>query len=311
MTGVAARARVERKDITAALAARLVAEQFPQWADLPVRPVEHGGWDNVTFRLGDEMSLRLPSGAAYAAQVAKEWRWLPFLAPQLPVPIPEPVAVGEPGQGYPWPWTVHRWRHGDPATVAPIADLHRFAVDLAAFLVRLRQVDPTGGPLPGDHNFHRGGALAVYDAETRSALRELGDEVDGGRAEAVWDEALGSTWDGRPVWAHGDVSAGNLLVVAGRLGAVIDFGCCAVGDPACDTVIAWTMLDRPSRATFRAALAIDDWTWARGRGWTLWKAVITLAAARSARSPGATAARHALGEVLQDAGAHGRHGPSA
>ncbi len=269
---------VHRDDIDATLAAKLVAEQFPQWADLPVRPVELSGWDNRTFRLGDELLVRLPSAAAYVASIDKEHTWLPRLAPHLPLRIPESVALGAPGAGYPWPWSVRRWIDGRPAVRERIADLTAFALDVAGFLVALMGVDATGGPAPGAHNFHRGGPPAFYDGETRAALVTLGAAVDASAATAVWDAALAAPWTGAPVWFHGDIAFGNLLVDdAGRLSAVIDFGTSGVGDPACDLVIAWTLLDEPARAAFRAALPADEAMWARARGWALWKALITLA----------------------------------
>lgn len=265
----------DRDDIDVALVSRLVAAQFPQWAHLPVTPVAFGGWDNRTFRLGERMSVRLPSAAAYALQVEKEQHWLPRLASCLPLPVPVPLAVGVPAEGYPWPWSVYRWLDGEIATVATIADRPRLATNLAHFLVALQRIDATGGPPPGRHNFFRGGPLIVYDGETRRAIADLARRIDTAAVTAVWDAALAARWCGSPVWVHGDVSSGNLLVEDGRLSAVIDFGCSAVGDPACDLAIAWTFLAGASREAFRAALPVDPRTWARGRGWALWKALIT------------------------------------
>src|SRR5262245_54783052 len=185
--------------------------------------------------------------------------------------------MGVPGCGFPRPWSVRRWIDGERADVAPIADLGRFATDLAEFLAALHRIDAAGAPPPGAHNFHRGGALDVYDAEARAAIASLAGEIDARAATEIWDAALRAHWGGPPVWVHGDVSAANLLVANGRLGAVIDFGGCAVGDPACDLVIAWTFFPRDGRAAFRARVALDDATWARGRGWALWKAAITVA----------------------------------
>jgi aminoglycoside phosphotransferase (APT) family kinase protein len=255
---------------------QLVAAQFPQWADLPIRPVELGGWDNRTYHLGDDMTVRLPSAEAYAGQVEKEHRWLPQLAPLLPLPIPVPLAMGIPAGSYPWHWSVYRWLDGENATLELVADLEQFAVTLAGFLAALQRIDPTGGPRPGGHNFWRGGPLAIYDAETRQAITALDGVIDTGAATTVWEAALQATWRGPPVWLHGDVSAGNLLVRRGRLSAVIDFGCSGVGDPACDLTIVWTFLSGKSRDAFRAALPLDGATWARARGWALWKALITL-----------------------------------
>src|SRR5262249_28822701 len=196
----------------AELVRRLIAAQFPEWAGLAVEPLEPGGWDNRTFRLGDVMSIRLPSSERYVAQVEKEHRWLPELAPHLPLPIPVPLAKGAPGDGFPWPWSVYRWLAGEPSSVDRIANPRRFALDLAAFLSALQRIDPAGGPPAGQHNFYRGGPLTVYDAATRQTIAALGDEIDGALATEAWEAALAATWQGPPVWVHGDVASGNLLV---------------------------------------------------------------------------------------------------
>jgi aminoglycoside phosphotransferase (APT) family kinase protein len=294
------KARIDGVRIDATLVSRLVAAQFPRWADLPVRPVEHDGWDNTTFRLGEEMSARLPSAAPYAPQVDKEHRWLPKLAPLLPLPIPTPLAKGAPTEDYPFHWSVYRWIEGEPATVGRIDDTNEFATALADFLGALYRVDPADGPLPGPHNFFRGGPLAVYDAETRRAISVLDSEIDVDAASAVWEAALGTAWHGPPVPFHGDIAAGNLLVKDGRLGAVIDFGSSGVGDPSCDLAIAWTLLDDEGRAALRVALPLDDATWARGRGWALWKALITLAENVETNPREAQTSRRVIERVLAD-----------
>lgn len=237
------------------------------------------------------MTIRLPTGDWYARQVEKEQRWLPVLAPQLPLPIPEPLAEGRPGAGFPYPWSVYRWLDGEIAARAPIPDLRGFAAALAGFLTALRRVDAAGGPGPGPHNFYRGGPLATYAEETEQAIRRLGTEVPGDDVERTWQDAMATSWDRPPVWLHGDVAAGNLLLRDGRLSAVLDFGSSGVGDPACDTVIAWTLLSGASRDRFRAQLGVDDGTWARGRGWALWKALITLVGQLEDDAPGAAATR--------------------
>jgi aminoglycoside phosphotransferase (APT) family kinase protein len=200
-----------------------------------------------------------------------------------------------PGSGYPRPWSVYRWLEGDDATAGRIADLGGFAAELASFLTALYEIDPSGGPPPGKHNFFRGGPLATYDAETRDAITALEDEIDTRTSIEAWEAALATTWTGSPVWVHGDVSATNLLVVDGRLSAVIDFGCAAVGDPASDVVIAWTFFSGESREAFRAGLSLDDATWARGRGWALWKALITLVREQKANRDQADVERVRLG----------------
>ncbi len=282
---------MNKRDITPAVAARLVASQYPEWAGLPIRPVRLDGWDNTTFRLGDELSVRLPSHDRYVPQVEKEHRWLPILARHLPLPIPEPVAKGGPGDGFPRPWSIYRWIPGDTASVDRIASLNAFAADLAVFLAAMQAIDASDGPPAGRHSFFRGGPLDTYDAQSRDAIRLLERELDADAATEVWEAALSSTWDRRPVWVHGDVAASNLLVADGTLRAVIDFGCAAVGDPACDLVMAWTFFADESRDVFRDGLRLDDATWARGRGWALWKALITLAQEKQGGTGADAAAR--------------------
>jgi len=266
---------METPDITPELVSRLVATQFPQWAHLPVAPVDLDGHDNTTFRLGDEFSVRLPSGESYVPQVDKEQHWLPVLAPQLPLPIPEPVARGIPALGFSRPWSVYRWRPGEPAIADRVHDETRFAGDLAAFLTALYAIDPTGGPAAGAHSFFRGGPLARLGTDARQAITTLAHEVNTEAATAVWEAALATVWERPAVWVHGDITNSNLLVKDGQLCAVLDFGCSAVGDPACDLAIAWTFFTDRSRQAFRDALAFDEATWARGRGWALWKALVT------------------------------------
>src|SRR5918997_178522 len=224
--------RPDEVHIDAALVRRLVAARFPQWADLPVKPVEFDGWDNRTFHLGAHMTVRLPSAAAYALQVEKEHRWLPKLAPLLPLPIPVPLAKGAPAGGYPWQWSVYRWLEGETATIERIADLRQFAIALGRFLTALQRIDSAGGPPPGRHNFFRGGALAVYGAETPQAAAALDGRIHTDAKSPVWQAPHNTTWHGSPAWLHGDVAAGNLLVKGGRLSAVIDFRTSGVGDPS-------------------------------------------------------------------------------
>lgn len=282
------------------LARRLIATQFPQWRDLPIQPVAVSGWDNRTFHLGNDMLIRMPSAAEYAAKVAKEQKWLPKLAPFLPLPIPEPLAMGEPGEGYPWAWSIYRWIEGDTAALAPISDLGDFATSLAQFIIALQRIDTADGPVPGAHNFYRGGELATYDTETRQAITALKDKIDVNAATTLWEAALATTWDHSPVWVHGDVSAGNLLVQNGQLSAVIDFGGLVVGDPACDLAIAWTMFQNESREAFKTILPLDAGTWTRGRAWTLWKALIVAAGFTSPNNVEAKQSWRIIDEVLAD-----------
>ncbi|XXX82746.1 aminoglycoside phosphotransferase family protein [Sorangium sp. So ce134] len=285
--------------IDVSLVRRMIAAQFPQWVDLPIRPVAWDGWDNRTFHLGERMKVRLPSAERYVAQVDKEHRWLPRLAPLLPLLVPTPLAVGRPAFGYPWPWSVYGWIEGETASVERITDLTSFATELGRFLVALQRIDAQNGPLAGEHNFFRGGPLSVYDAETRQTIAAVADKVDAGEAMDVWEAALAASWQGPPVWVHGDVAVGNLLVRDGSLHAIIDFGSSGVGDPACDLVIAWTFLKGQSRDAFRSSVAADSATWARARGWALWKALLTLASSGRTH-PSEQAPRGVIAEVLAE-----------
>jgi aminoglycoside phosphotransferase (APT) family kinase protein len=263
-------------DIDAGLVARLVGTQFPQWAGLPLTPVRPAGTDNVLYRLGADLVVRLPRQAGGADQIDKVHRWLPLLARHLPLAVPEPVGRGVPGEGYPGPWSVYRWLDGAAVADQPLTDQRQAAADLADFVTALQAVDATGGP-PA----YRGGELRPRDEHVRESLRELVGmleaswaeslrELDVDAAAACWEESLAQpAWTGPPVWVHSDLMPGNLLARDGRLSAVIDFGCMGVGDPACDLMPAWMVLSAEGRKVFRERLEVDDATWVRGRGWAL------------------------------------------
>lgn len=263
-------------DIDAEMVARLVGAQFPQWAGLPVIPVRSAGTDNVLYRLGADLVVRLPRLAGGADQIDKVDRWLPVLARHLPLAVPEPAGRGVPGEGYPGPWSVYRWLDGAAVADDPLTDQRQAAADLADFVTALQAVDATGGP-PA----YRGGELRPRDEDVRESLRELAGVLDASRAEslreldvdaaaACWEESLAQpAWAGPPVWVHSDLMPGNLLARDGRLSAVIDFGCMGVGDPACDLMPAWMVLSAEGRKVFRERLEVDDATWVRGRGWAL------------------------------------------
>ncbi|WP_328580942.1 aminoglycoside phosphotransferase family protein [Streptomyces sp. NBC_00370] len=289
-----------RAGIDAALVERLIAAQFPQWGGLPVTPVSVDGWDNRTYRLGERLTVRLPTAAGYVPAVAKENRWLPLLAPSLPVPVPPVLGAGVPGEGYPFPWSVRGWLDGETAQPERVGDWRQFAISVAEFLLALQRCDATGGPLGGEHSWYRGASPAHYDDETRRCLTALKGLIDTERAAAVWEAALATEWTGDPVWFHGDIAPGNLLVKDGKLAAVIDFGTSGVGDPACDLVIAWGMLSGDSRDAFRRTVAQDAGTWARARGWALWKAMLVLSQSVGSDPALAAVNRHIIGEVLDD-----------
>jgi aminoglycoside phosphotransferase (APT) family kinase protein len=282
------------------LVQHLVSTQFPQWAHLPIKPVEPGGWDNKTFHLGEHMSIRLPSAVQYASKVEKEHYWLPKLAPLLPLPIPTPLAIGKPTKEYPLPWSIYKWIDGQNASLNTITDLSQFAIDLGKFLVALQHIPSTEGPVAGPHNFYRGGSLKTYDAETQLAIKKLENQIDTNTVKKIWDIALSSEWHNPPVWIHGDIAPTNLLVKNGQLNAVIDFGGLGIGDPACDLAIAWTFFTKESRAVFRTTLDLDNATWERGRGWALWKALIIYAQLPGTNPLEIKKSKQIIDEILTD-----------
>lgn len=274
---MARKMHADEVDTDVALVRRLLAEQFPQWADLPIEPVRPFGTDNANYRLGEDMLVRLPRRERTTRTLKKERRWLPRLAPLLPLAVPLPLAEGMPAEGYPFVWSVYTWLKGENATNERIAELDRLATDLAQFIAALQRIDPLDGPSPGEHNFFRGEPLAGRDAETRAASASLDGEIDVDAVTAAWEEALRAPeWQRPPVWIHGDLDSRNLLVEDGRLSAVIDFGSAGVGDPACDVMVAWKLLSADTRDIFRTALSIDDATWARSRGWAVSQALMAL-----------------------------------
>jgi aminoglycoside phosphotransferase (APT) family kinase protein len=289
-----------QQSINSDLVRRLITDQFPQWSNLPIRSVARGGSDNRTFHLGDDMSVRLPSHQAYAGQIEVEQRWLPVLACALPLPIPQPLAMGEPGHGYAWKWSIYRWIPGEVASPEAIKSLPDFSRQLARFLVSLQKIDSTNGPRPGSQNFYRGGNLSIYDDQVRFSIAALDGRIDVRAADRAWREALSTCWEWSPVWVHGDVAMGNLLLTKGRLSGVIDFGQLAVGDPACDLAIAWTLMRDDSREIFRHLLGLDSATWHRGRAWALWKALILAAGVCKSSAAETLHSWQIIGNVLDD-----------
>ncbi len=288
-------------DVNKPLVNRLIAEQFPAWAGLPLQAVLSSGTDNAIYRLGDDMAVRLPRLGGAALQVEKESLWLSRLAPHLPLAVPVPLVLGIPAAGYPFHWSVCRWLAGKDAVVSPIADLHEAAVSLSQFTSALQKMDIAGGPPPGAHNFSRGASLVSRDAQTRAAIESLNGIIETAPLTQAWNAALEiEPWDKPPVWLHGDIHAGNLLVQQGRLTAVIDFGGLGVGDPACDLMVGWNLLTAEARATFRWGLTVDDATWGRARGWALSVAVVALPYYLHTNPVLVEISRHAIRQVLAD-----------
>ncbi|KOU56825.1 phosphotransferase [Streptomyces sp. MMG1533] len=286
-------------DIDATLVGGLVSDQFPQWAELPVTRVGSAGTDNAMYRLGDEMVVRLPRLPGGAHQIGIEQRWLPRLAPHLPLTVPVPLAEGAPGRGYALPWGVYRWLDGDNAYDVPLTELADAALELGRFVAALRRVDATDGPVSW-----RGGPVVGNDESVRAAIDDMGADgtLDAAAATAVWEDTVRlPQWDGPPVWLHGDLLPGNLLTEGGRLTAVIDFGGLGIGDPAADVMAGWTLFDAETRGLFREAADVDDMTWARGRGWALCFGLTAEHYYRGGKNPVlATVGRRAVQEVLAE-----------
>jgi aminoglycoside phosphotransferase (APT) family kinase protein len=302
--GFPVKMHADEVDIDEALVRKLLADQFPDWAGLEVRVAGPWGTDNALFRLGAELCVRLPRTPSSAGQVDKDRRWLPALAPRLPLALPEQLALGRPGHGYPFTWGVYRWLEGEAARFDLLADPVAEARSLAGFLKALQALDTADAPRPGPPGFGRGGPLAPQDETVRKALAILRDR---GRpyaeeAAAAWRDSLdAAAYDGAPVWLHGDLLPGNLLVRDGALTAVIDCAGLAAGDPAVDLLPAWSLLHGPSRQAFRTALGadLDEDLWRRGRGWAVYVAVTGLSYYTEENNPSfVRLCRTLLSEVL-------------
>jgi aminoglycoside phosphotransferase (APT) family kinase protein len=299
VTGVA-KLHDDEVEIDGALVARLLAQQFPRWAGLPVRVVESSGTDNMTFRVGDELAVRLPRTESNQGQVEKDLTWMPRLAPYVPLAIPEPLELGVPGADYPFTWGVYRWLEGEPYQ-AELADQVAVAQALAEFVHCLQTVDTTDAPVPPDDPFVRGTPLAPRDELFREALDHLRDDFDTGLLLAAWERSLAAdTWTGPPKWIHGDLMPDNLLVADGKLSAVIDFATARAADPAADLLAAWYTFDGASRQAFREAMKVDEDTWIRARGWALSLTTIAIPYYRTRRPGGIGEAQTFIAEILAD-----------
>ncbi len=250
------------------LVRRLLVDQFPRWAELPLRKVEPVGTVNAVFRLGDEYSIRLARREGPTTPGGSEFLWLPKIAPLVPLEIPVPIAQGRPNNEYPWFWEIHSWLKGETVPIEALEEIQA-ARDLAEFVLALQQVDPTGGPLG------RGIPLAQRDKDFRYWLARFnGDPA----VSAVWESALSAPpWNGPPVWHHGDLDVRNWLVRDKRISGVIDWGTMGIGDPACDVMVAWKLHSPEARDVFLDATRTDGATLARARGWVVSQAVAILA----------------------------------
>lgn len=281
------------------LARKLISQQFPEYASLPIVDVEKQGHDNRTYRLGDHMLIRMPTAADYALKVPKEQELLPQLAKCLSVNIPAPIKMGKPSADYPYPFSIYKWLPGKSINLLTLTaqDKEQLAFDFAKFLKELQAIMDVKGPEPGQHNWWRGDHVSVYDKGAREQIAELAEIIDASKALDLWDKACTTRWDKKPVWIHGDFAIGNILMDSGKLSAVIDFGGAAVGDPACDLVIAWTYLFGKAREIFIAEMDMDQDTWLRARAWTLWKATFELCQITDKNSPEAEVQKRIIDEV--------------
>ena len=278
----------------------LLLEQHADLAHLSLIEVGEG-WDNRLFRLGDNLAVRVPRRAASAALIEHEQRWLPELSPKLPLPVPVPLRVGRPGCGFPWSWSVVPWFPGQSALLAPPRDVVATAVALGRFLRALHQPAPDNAP----PNPWRGVPLVARAKTVREHLHQLDGLVDRAAVLGLWERVLSTPpWSGRPLWIHGDLHPGNLLVSGGRLSAVIDFGDLAAGDPATDLSVMWMLLPPSARPAFLASARgeldpLDDHTLMRARGWALALGLAYLANSRDDEALGALG-RATIANALSD-----------
>lgn len=290
------------------LVRRLIAAQFPKWAELPISPVSSSGTCNALYRLGEDKVVRLPR-AGWADGIAFDFRWLPMLSPLLPCAIPEPLGRGRPTAEYPFQWGVYGWLEGENPVAGRIADGDGLALDLARVVRALRVVQLDGARSP---DTGRGGPLAKRDEPTRKAIDELHGLIDTDAVTRAWEAALRApVWSRPRVWIHSDLMPGNLLLQGGKLSAVIDWDGSGLGDPACDLIVAWNLLPASARGVYRDALGVDSATWDRGRGLALSIALIALPYYKDTNPEFAENARHAIREVLADARASGTASISA
>ena len=262
-------------DITEKLVEKLIKEQFPCYSEFKIKIVEKSGHDNRTFHLGEKMSVRLPSRKEYSGQVEKEARWLPIFKDKITINIQSPIKQGKPNKDYPFKWSINEWIEGETVNYKTVKDLNTLAIDIAKFLKELQAIDASEGPKGGLHNYYRGCSLEIYEEETLEAIEKLKNIFDKELLMKIWNKARESEYYENGVWIHGDMAINNLLVLNGRLKAVIDFGVLGVGDPACDYVLAWTFFKKDSRRTFLWAINSDRNTINRAKGWALWKALIS------------------------------------
>jgi len=294
-TGAQVKMHEDEIEIDIALVNRLLTEQFPHLSDRSITIIRSTGTVNAIYRLGDNLYVRLPRVGSWAKSLAREWTWLPKLAPHISLNIPKPVAQGKPTNWYPYPWAIYRWIDGSTYRDDLISDERQAAHDLVNFILELRRADSLGAARGGRN------PLIELDAATRSAIESSHGVIDAEAASVGWARSLEtSPWNGKPVWIHGDLLRSNLLVQDGRLCAVLDFGDVGIGDPAADVIPAWSVFNKVGRKTFREALDVDDDTWSRARGYALHQALMIIPYYPETNPEFVSLAKRTVEEILDD-----------
>ena len=289
-----ARLHDDEVPITTDLARHLIDSQFPSWRALPIESIGTPGTVNVVYRLGDSLAIRMPRTGADARGLRDELKWLPRLAPLLPLRIPSPVATGHPDDRYPLPWAVYDWIPGRTWSLEHPPDEYEAASRLAAFVQAMRGIATAGAP-----RSTRDTPLPRRDAHARRAIAAI-DEFDQMALHQAWERCLAApAWEGPGVWTHADLLPPNLLVCDGALTAVLDFGHPGVGDPALDLAPAWTVFGASGRARFQAVLGGEDGLWARAAGYALFQALLIIPYYRESHPAFTATAVRTVHEILE------------
>jgi len=285
-------------DIDEGLVRSLLTEQHPDLDHLPLA-AENSGWDNSLWRLGDRLVVRLPRRAMAAQLALNEHRWLPVLAPRLPLPVPSPLRVGGPSGNYPWSWSIVTWMDGLPGDIGAISDPDDAGHRLGRFLRALHEPAPRAAP----HNPFRSVSLEQRTEIFEDHLIELSTEIDVGATRRVWDRACtAGAWLGPRSWLHGDLHPANTLVVDGTLGAVLDFGDICGGDPATDLAGAWMLLPISSMPSFIDAYGgLDTDLEHRSLGWAVLFGLFQLAMGLHDKPTYAAIGRSTLAKAIEQA----------
>lgn len=284
------------------LARKIIAKQFPEYSNLSITHVDHQGHDNRTYKLGSNMLIRMPTASRYALNIPKEQELLPKLAKYLSLNIPTPIKMGNPSSDYPYPFSIYQWLPGKSINLLTLTvqEKEQLAFDLAIFLKELQSITDVEGPQPGKHNWWRGDHVSVYTKAAQEQIVSLTNFIDTTKALDLWARASATQWSKNPVWIHGDFAIGNILLDNNKLSAIIDFGRFAIGDPACDLVIAYTYLSGKSREIFISEMNIDQETWLRARAWALWKATYELCQITDKNSLEAKLQKQIIDDVIQE-----------